>query len=461
MSGLSGSDDERNRVGRGPVLWIGGCALALGATVLLLLSDDARLLRLGIVAGLWAALFGAFAAARYRREAAERADQSEELRRVYELELEREVAARREYELDLEAETRRQVEDELRAESQEQLAGLQRELETLRRGLESLLGGDVLVERVALRAESTRVRSLSDQGGRVISSGEQENPPVRALAVGARTVDDAAEVEPDPEARQGNPPPAPADRTQVIGGAPTGRPPAPGRPARGGPAPAGHPNDQGPPPPNPDHPRGGAPGPRRPQPAPSSPRGEPPVPAEQRQPPAGPDPATTRVPHPARPLEPGEDPRSAAGGPPRPPGRPGGRGPAPRPPAEPETVARPAPRRAPQGKQRQQRQQREEATRQLPRPQRPRRAQPPAPPKAQPVAAAAEAEAVEDTPAWEAVDAWQPDVAEETTPEPRESASEPPAEPEDAGAHASGRSVSELLAAYGEDKPRRRRRRGN
>ena len=125
-------------------------ALALGA-------EDTRLLRLGIVAALWAALLGTFATARMRREISSSTDRVEELRTVYQLELEREIAARREHELTLERELREQLEQRQRAE----IAALRAELQSLRGTLQHLLGGDVLVERVALR-ESTRLRPLPD-----------------------------------------------------------------------------------------------------------------------------------------------------------------------------------------------------------------------------------------------------------------------------------------------------------
>ncbi|MFB9427982.1 DUF6779 domain-containing protein [Streptoalloteichus tenebrarius] len=167
MSGSGGATRERTS-GRGsPWVWLVMLVLAAGATAVLVLSNDARWLRLGMVAALWAALVGAFVAARYRREVMERDDDAAELRTVYELELEREVAARREYELEVEAETRRRLEEEAR----EDLTALRSELRTLRENLEALLGGEVLVERVALRAESTRMRSLSDQA-RLLAVGE-------------------------------------------------------------------------------------------------------------------------------------------------------------------------------------------------------------------------------------------------------------------------------------------------
>lgn len=159
-------------------------ALALVAAAVLVLSDNARWLRLAVVSALWAALVGAFLAARYRRQVADREDEVADLQSVYELELEREVAARREYELEIEAEARKRVQDE----SRDDLDKLREELRALRENLEALLGGEVLVERVALRAESTRMRSLSDQS-RLMAVGDKriistENERVRSLGPG-------------------------------------------------------------------------------------------------------------------------------------------------------------------------------------------------------------------------------------------------------------------------------------
>lgn len=126
------------------------------------------MLRLAVVAALWAALVGAFLAARYRRQVTERDDEVADLQSVYELELEREVAARREYELEIESETRKRIEEESRAD----IEALRADLHALRDNLQALLGGDVLVERVALRAESTRLRSLASEASRLSSLPE-------------------------------------------------------------------------------------------------------------------------------------------------------------------------------------------------------------------------------------------------------------------------------------------------
>ncbi|MGQ0775632.1 MAG: DUF6779 domain-containing protein [Pseudonocardiales bacterium] len=147
----------RHETGR--VLILGSVVLAvLAAAVLALGSDDSRLLRLGIVAALWATLFGTFAAVRMRREVSSGVERAGELRAIYQLELDREIAARREHELKVERELREQVE----RREQNEIVALRGELAALRDTLRNLLGRDVLVERVALRAESTRLLPMPD-----------------------------------------------------------------------------------------------------------------------------------------------------------------------------------------------------------------------------------------------------------------------------------------------------------
>lgn len=147
---------ESTQTGR--VLLVAALLLAVGATAMLILADNVKWLRLGIVAALWAALVGAFVAAKFRRQIADRDDEMADRQAVYELELEREVAARREFELEVETEARRKTE----RDSNDDMAALRQEVTALRQSLEVLLGGEVLVERVALHAESTRMRSLGD-----------------------------------------------------------------------------------------------------------------------------------------------------------------------------------------------------------------------------------------------------------------------------------------------------------
>jgi len=71
---------------------------------------------------------------------------------VYDLQLDREVAARREYELAVEAHLRRQLARELRTQAADEMTALRAELASLRSNLEMMLGTD-LGERPALESE--------------------------------------------------------------------------------------------------------------------------------------------------------------------------------------------------------------------------------------------------------------------------------------------------------------------
>ncbi|MDQ2722552.1 MAG: hypothetical protein M3Y19_04485 [Actinomycetota bacterium] len=136
--------------------------LAVASSVVMVFSDSAQLLRLAVVALLWVAVVCSIAVTKYRKDAATSASRAQELQKVYQLELAREVDARREHELVVERDLQEQVHAQLRAESTDDLAGLRAEVKALRESLSELFNGDFLVERVALRAESTRVRALAD-----------------------------------------------------------------------------------------------------------------------------------------------------------------------------------------------------------------------------------------------------------------------------------------------------------
>ncbi|OLZ52255.1 DUF6779 domain-containing protein [Amycolatopsis keratiniphila] len=181
MTGVG--DDSRGRLAGRPWLVV-GLVLAVGATLALVLSDDLRYLRLGIVAALWAALIGAFLAVRYRKHVSQSEDAVAEAQAVYELELEREIAARREFELEIEAETRQAAE----SRSQEELEALRAEVSALRESLQSLFGGEVLLERVALTAQATRMRSLDNK--QLMSAGsENGNGKPQLMAAKSTTID--------------------------------------------------------------------------------------------------------------------------------------------------------------------------------------------------------------------------------------------------------------------------------
>ncbi|MFI7675188.1 DUF6779 domain-containing protein [Actinophytocola sp. NPDC049390] len=170
------SDEPEAGSSGGRVLLAGAVLFALAATGLLVLTDEERWLRLGIVAALWAALGGAFLAAKYRRQVTDQREAATERQRIYELELEREVAARREYELEVAAEAKRQAEED----SRDDIAVLRDELQKMRQTLESLLGGEFLVERYALRAESTRMRSIGDDRSIAVNGDVKRLPAARS-----------------------------------------------------------------------------------------------------------------------------------------------------------------------------------------------------------------------------------------------------------------------------------------
>jgi hypothetical protein len=181
MTGVG--DDSRGRLLGRPWLVV-GFVLAVGATLALVLSNDPRYLRLAIVAALWAALIGAFLAVKYRKHAGSSEDAVAEAQAVYELELEREVAARREFELELEVEARQQSD----ADSRSELDALRAEVVALRESLQSLFGGEVLYEHVALTAQATRMRSIKDE--RLVTSSESNGKAAPAqLMAGKKTVD--------------------------------------------------------------------------------------------------------------------------------------------------------------------------------------------------------------------------------------------------------------------------------
>ena len=108
--------------------------LALIATVVMVFSDNPVWMRIGTLSALWAAFIGAFLVARYRRQAAAEAARVRDLHTVYELQLEREISARREHELVVEKELRASV----RAETEDSVLALRQEIAALRDQLSAL-----------------------------------------------------------------------------------------------------------------------------------------------------------------------------------------------------------------------------------------------------------------------------------------------------------------------------------
>ncbi|MBV9012403.1 MAG: hypothetical protein JO272_10195 [Pseudonocardiales bacterium] len=134
---MSGTDEHPMLPGGGRALMLGTAVMAVVAAAVLALGiEDARLLRLGLLAALWAALLGAFATARARREISSCAEHADRLRMVYQRELEREVDARREHALRVE----RGFHEQAGLSHQREIGELRTELAALRSDLERLLG---------------------------------------------------------------------------------------------------------------------------------------------------------------------------------------------------------------------------------------------------------------------------------------------------------------------------------
>lgn len=139
-----------------------GFLLAAGATVAVFLTDDPQLLRIAVVAVAWAFVLATFAAGRRGGDRAAAAAREAQLRRAYEHELDREVAARREYELALENELRRETEQTMR----EELDALRGELAVLADLRDEVAGV------AALRSDVAGLTALRDEVARVAAMRE-------------------------------------------------------------------------------------------------------------------------------------------------------------------------------------------------------------------------------------------------------------------------------------------------
>ncbi len=161
----TGRSAESRRVRRGPAQWLLGLLLALAicASIAMMFSDSRSIAAsLAVIAALWSAVIGAILVTKFRRQADSAESKARDLRLVYELQLEREITARRQYELGVETQIRREV----HAETNEELGSLKAQIESLRASLELLVGGDLPEQRTALwsqrRRELDRARSHSD-----------------------------------------------------------------------------------------------------------------------------------------------------------------------------------------------------------------------------------------------------------------------------------------------------------
>jgi hypothetical protein len=138
--------------------------LAIMASSALVFTDRVELLKLAVILSLWAAVVAAFVSVIYRRQSDVDQAKARDLKLVYDLQLDREISARREYELTVESELRRELSTEVRAQAADEVAALRAELAALRANLEYLFDAD-LSHRPAIETEHGPARP-----GRVASS---------------------------------------------------------------------------------------------------------------------------------------------------------------------------------------------------------------------------------------------------------------------------------------------------
>ncbi|PRY43200.1 hypothetical protein LY71_11759 [Geodermatophilus tzadiensis] len=232
-----------------------GFLLASAATAVVFLTEDARVLRISVVAVAWACLLAAVAAGRRPARdtddaaAPDTAALEAELRRAYDAELEREVAARQRYELELENEVRREAEQSMRRELDAlrgelaglreglsgiaalradlaEIGGLRADVGRLRAELTEQLTGEMRVERLVMRTQSVRapagrepLQPAPPVWGGELDAGWSAQVPAGTVAAPAVT------REPEPPARPlpPVPVPVPAEPAASPGGWPAER----------------------------------------------------------------------------------------------------------------------------------------------------------------------------------------------------------------------------------------------
>jgi hypothetical protein len=148
--------------------------LAIGSSSALVFTDRVELLKLAVILALWAAVVAAFVSVIYRRQSDLDQAKVRDLKLVYDLQLDREISARREYELSVESQLRRELVSEIRAQAADEVAGLRAELAALRANLEILFDAD-LSHRPAIEHDRTSARSFDwsptpEAAGRVTAS---------------------------------------------------------------------------------------------------------------------------------------------------------------------------------------------------------------------------------------------------------------------------------------------------
>ena len=158
-----GARSRRGDRGNGWFLLTALLVLAIGASSTLVFTSRVELLRLAVILALWAAVVAAFVTLIYRRQSEVDQARARDMKFVYDLQLDREISARREYELSVESHLRRTLSREIRAEAADEMAALRAELAALRTQLEVMLGTD-LAPRPALQNERMMIPMPSAPG---------------------------------------------------------------------------------------------------------------------------------------------------------------------------------------------------------------------------------------------------------------------------------------------------------
>ncbi len=184
--------DRARRGGRRPgwALLTALLVLAIGASTALVFTSRIELLRLGLLLALWAAVVAAFVSVTYRRQADLDQAKARDLKTVYNLQLDREISARREYELNVEAHLRRELAHEARAETNEEVAALRAELSALRTHLEILFDADLSHRPAIEHDRTTAPRSVGWSG----PAGIPDAPP-RPDRVSSTRITETEDVE--------------------------------------------------------------------------------------------------------------------------------------------------------------------------------------------------------------------------------------------------------------------------
>lgn len=167
-------------IDRGQMLLIALVALALIASVIMLVTDSNTALKFALIASLWAAVIGFFMVTRYRREA-----QRSEEKLQHERELNEVAAAKEKAEQQAEQEKfAREYQEQQRAEDTDTLSEIQQELAELRANLEALSGQEFGYEPAALRAQARRIMELESEGGSAPRGPQVKGAPSSAAVTG-------------------------------------------------------------------------------------------------------------------------------------------------------------------------------------------------------------------------------------------------------------------------------------